>query len=266
MQGEAHTRKKTWIDNIAKTGLIAKGLVYLILGTLAFMAAFELGGQTDTDTNRSGVFNFIKDAPGGMVLLLLLSVGLLCYSLWRGVQVFAHNKELKWPKRLRYLFSGFAYLSVAITAIQITLHNYTEKKDQNRALAARLMEMTYGQWLVGAAALLIAGVGIYQIWYGLSEKYRKHVQQLSKQAKYGFLLFSGKVGYTARGVVWLILAYLLLQAALHANAAEAGDSGKAFLFIEHQTFGSYMLGVIGLGLAAYGFFNFIRARYETFQT
>jgi hypothetical protein len=69
----------------------------------------------------------------------------------------------------------------------------------------------------------------------------------------------------ARGLVWLIIAFLLLKAALHADSAEAGDSGKAFLFIENTHYGSYLLGMIGIGLIAYGVFNFIRARYESFQ-
>jgi hypothetical protein len=257
--------KKNWISSIARVGLTAKGVVYLILGILAFMAAFELGGQSDSDANRKGVFNFIKDGPAGIGLLVLLCAGLVCYSIWRVVEAFARNSQLKWPKRLRYLFSGLAYLSAAFTALQIILHTSDDGGDRFRDLAARLMQSTYGTWLVGAAALLIAGVGVYQIWYGLSEKYKKHVQRLSNAAHHSVLLYSGKIGYTARGVVWLIIAYLLLQAAVHANAAKAGDSSKAFQFIEQARFGSYLLGALGLGLIAYGIFNFIRARYETFQ-
>lgn len=253
------------MDRVARIGLIAKGIVYFILGILAFMAAFEFGGQLNAGANRKGVFDFILEAPGGRWLLGLLSVGLICYSLWRGVQAFIPHKEIKWIKRLRYLFSGLTYLSIAFTAIQLILHTYKDNGDSKRNLAAQLMEAWYGQWLAGAAALLMAGIGIYQIWYGLSEKYKKHVQRLSDQAGHSFLLYSGKAGYVARGVVWLVIAYLLSKAALHENAAKAGDSGKAFVFVENASFGSYLLGALGMGLMAYGFFNFVRARYESFR-
>jgi hypothetical protein len=256
---------KHWLNPIARIGLVAKGIIYLVLGCLAFMAAFEIGGQEDTAANRKGVFHAIKEAPGGLWLLILLSAGLICYSVWRGIEALSKNNQLKWSKRLRYLFSGLTYLSVAYTAIRIIGHTSGESGDANQHLATRLMQTMYGQWLLGLLALVMAGTGIYQLWYGLSEKYKKHVQQLGQRAATSMLLYSGKIGYVARGVVWLLIAYLLLQAALHANANEAGDSGKAFLFIENTRFGSYLLGIIGIGLMAYGFFSFIRARYESFQ-
>ena len=125
---------------------------------------------------------------------------------------------------------------------------------------------SFGQLVIGLAALVLAGVGIYQIYYGLSEKYRKHVQQLNlHSSRSSLLLRAGKAGYISRGIVWLIIAYLLLRAALHNNSSEAGDTGKAFEFIESSAFGSYLLGALGVGLIAYGVFNFIRARYETFR-
>ncbi len=265
MKAETSLNRNDWVDRVARLGLIAKGIVYFILGILAFMGAFELGGQTDAGANRKGVFDFILDVPGGRWLLGFLSAGLICYSLWRGVQAFIPDKETKWIKRLRYLFSGLAYLSIAFTAIKLILHTDNGNSDRNRKLAAQLLESGYGQWLLGAAALLMAGIGIYQIWYGLSEKYKKHVQRLGDGGRHALFLYSGKVGYVARGIVWLIIAYLLLQAALHDNAAEAGDSGKAFLFVENARFGSYLLGVLGIGLMAYGFFNFVRSRYESFR-
>jgi plastocyanin domain-containing protein len=78
-------------------------------------------------------------------------------------------------------------------------------------------------------------------------------------------LYSGKIGYVARGIVWLVIAFLMLKAAWHANATQAGGSVEAFQFIEQSRYGSYLLGIVGLGLIAYGFFNFVRARYENFD-
>ncbi len=78
------------------------------------------------------------------------------------------------------------------------------------------------------------------------------------------LLRMGKVGYMARGIVWLILAYLLTRAAIYQNSSEAGGIGKAFEFIQNGFMGNYLLATIGLGVAAYGILAFTRARYEGF--
>src|SRR5829696_6891541 len=94
---------KPWIKKIAQAGYIAKGVVYVLLGLLGFMAAFEIAGKSSEEATQRGAMQFVKEMPAGDLLLLLLAIGLLCYSIWRGIQTFYHpkNEETKWSKRLR---------------------------------------------------------------------------------------------------------------------------------------------------------------------
>lgn len=259
---------KPWIKKVARVGLISKGLIYAILGLLAFMAAFEIGGQSNSNTSKTGVFNSIKDFPAGLPILVLLTAGLICYSLWRGIQTFSNSNksEIKWTKRVRYFFSGITYLSLAGSAIQMIFWDRDTKGDKNQYWVSQILDTSFGEWLIGLGAFILAGVGIYQIYYGLSEKYRSHVEQLNLHSRGSSLLLrSGKIGYLSRGIVWLVIGYLFFRSAFHNNSSEAGDTGKAFDFIESSSFGSYLLAALGVGLIAYGIFNFIRARYETFK-
>jgi hypothetical protein len=254
----------TFIRRVAQTGLIAKGVVYVLLGVLAFMAAFELGGKGNKDATQTGTLRFVKDLPAGEILLIVVAAGLICYAFWRGIQTFRSDGEKKsWSKRLRYFFSGLTYLAFALTALRMMAGERSSSGDQNQQLASELMNKPFGQVLVGLGGLILAAVGIYQVYYGLSEKYRKHVQGLSLTSVQSMLLLrSGKVGYISRGAVWLVIAFLFLRAALYARASEAGNTGKAFQFIETTPYGSPLLGALGVGLIAYGVFNFVRARYE----
>ena len=263
------TGKKTWINGIAKAGLVAKGIVYLVLGALAFMAAFELGGKSNEDTTQSGVFTSVKEWPGGMILLVLLSAGLICYIIWRFIQAF-HTREgdakKKLGKKIRYMASGLAYASLAFSAIQLIIYNNQDNGDKNQYWASEVLQKPFGQWLLAIGALVRAGTGIYQIWYGLSGKYKKHVEQQGHHSEVvNMLTKSGKIGYVSRGIVWLLLSWLLLKAAIGASPGEAGDTSKAFRFLEEWTLGSYLLGALALGLIAYGVFNFLRARYARYQ-
>lgn len=260
---------KPWVKKVAQVGYVAKGIVYVLLGLLAFMAAFELSGQDNTQATQTGTIRFVKELPAGILLLLLLSIGLLCYSVWRGIQTFysPDGEHKKWTKRLRYLFSGLAYLALAYTALRAVFENVSSNGDQNQKLAGELMSQPLGQVLVGLAGLIFAAVGAYQVYYGFSEKYKKHVQDLSLQSQHAALLLrSGKIGYISRGIVWLVIAFLFVRAALHSSASEAGNTGKAFRIIENTSYGSYLLGALGLGVIAYGIFNFIRARFEHFTS
>lgn len=257
------------IGLLAQAGLIAKGIVYLLLGALAFMAAFELGKQSSSENaDKTGVLSFLNHSTLGKWLLPLLAAGLLCYSVWRLIQAFrSMNREHKsWKKGLRYFFSGLIYLLLSFTAFKIVFTNTEKRGDNQQEFASEILSKPFGQWLLGIAALFIAGVGIYQVYYALSEKYKEHVQRLSLRSKASSLMLTaGKTGYIARGVVWLIIAYLMLRAAFYAQALEAGNTGKAFTFIENSPMGSYLLGALGVGLIAYGFFSFVRARYERLE-
>lgn len=258
------------IAPLARTGLIAKGTVYCLLGILAFMAAFEIGGHSNKDADKKGVFNMVEGA-GGKLFLGILAAGLLCYAAWRIIHAFTigreeRDKKKKAGKMMRYIFSGLVYLSIAAYAVKKLFGNGDKDKDGTHDAVSQLMEKPFGQWAVGLLALIIVATGVYQLYYGLSEKYKKHVKGMSlNSAASKTLLLAGKIGYVARGIVWLIIAWLLMKAAVNANSNEAGDTSKAFEFLETASYGSYLLGALGLGVICYGFFNFVRARYERFE-
>jgi hypothetical protein len=233
------------------------------------MAAFEINGQTDDKADKEGVFQLVQQGTAGNVILALIAAGLLCYSLWRLIDAFrtSNGESKSIGKRIRYIFSGLIYLSLAGYAIKMLAgKNNAKGGDNTQDIVANLLDKPFGQWLVAIVAVIIAGVGVYQAQYGLSEKYKKHVKRLNIYgAKAATLLRSGKIGYVARAIVWLIIAFLLFKAALHSNANEAGSTGSAFGFLESSPYGSYLLGLLAFGLICYGLFNFIRAKYDAFR-
>jgi hypothetical protein len=270
----APTPPPKWFVRFAKAGLVAKGIVYCLVGLLAFMAAFEIGNSSSQDSSRNGVFSFVLEQPFGQVLLALIAVGLACYTGWRLIEALndtSHKgsdaKGL--ATRIGYLFSGLVYGGLAYSAGRLVLGSGSSGGggDMRQTFAREMLQQPFGQWLVGAVALGTVGMGIYQMYRGLSNKYKKKVRNagLSGDAE-RTMVKAGKVGYVARGVVWMIIGYLLLQAALKANANEAGGSSRAFQWLEDSTYGSFLLGAVALGLICYGVFMFMRAKYQSIST
>jgi hypothetical protein len=260
----------TWIAPVARAGLIAKGVVYCLVGLLAFMAAFHLGGQSTNKADTTGALQFVEDMPAGKWLLLAIGIGLLCYALWRVVEAFTQNKKSdsgvkKAGNKLRLVLSGLGYLALGIAAIKMVLDfSQNSGGNSNQKVASGILNQPMGQWLLGLLALILAGVGIYQIYYALSEKYKKHVSSLPAEAS-GIMLKAGKAGFIARGIVWLIIAWMLLKASMQNNASKAGDTSQAFGFLQDSSYGSILLGIISAGFICYGVFCFIRAGYEHFD-
>lgn len=260
--------KRATVATMARAGLIAKGIVYLLLGAIAFMAAFELGRSAGDSVSHESAFSSIEDLPGGKALLYVLAAGLFSYTAWRMNQAFmdTNNEKIKMSTRARYFFSGVAYLLLTISVVRFAMHEPGKGGDDKQQMAADMMSQPFGSWMVIAAGIILGTIGIYQVYYGLSEKYKKHVRSIDiHDTTSSFLVAAGKVGYVARGIVWLLLSYMLLNAGFSHNSSEAGDTGKAFRLLESGTMGSYLAGAVGLGLIAYGLFSFIRARYEKFN-
>jgi len=67
---------------------------------------------------------------------------------------------------------------------------------------------------------------------------------------------------TARGVVFGIIGFFLVQAALNSNANEARGLSGALRALEQQSYGQWVLGIVALGLIAYGFYMLVLARYR----
>jgi hypothetical protein len=262
-----------WIVRFARIGLMAKGTVYCLVGALAFMAAFELGGRNEQSASKSGVFQFIMEQPYGKILLALVVAGMLCYTLWRFIQAIrdteAKGSDAKGiGQRIGYAFSGAVYGALAFTAAQLLLGNGgSSGTDSRQTLARELLAQPFGQWLLGAVAAGTMLMGIRQFFRAYTGRYMSKVQEekLKPEVRQS-LVRAGLVGYIARGFVWLIIGYLLLRAAVKANFREAGSSSRAFQFLEEASYGSYLLGALALGLICYGVFMFVRAKCEIINT
>ncbi|GAB3171117.1 DUF1206 domain-containing protein [Telluribacter humicola] len=270
-----HRSQDKWIETAARVGLTAKGVVYSLVGILTFAAAFELGGSSGSSSSQGSkmqILQWIQNQPFGQILLGLIAFGLLCYAIWRIIEA-VRDTERKGDDskglaiRAAFFTSGLLYGALAFFAGRMLFGNSGGSGGNSRqTLVQKLLEQPFGQWLVGIVALVIIGIGLYQIYRAISGKYREKVQRarLDSEVK-ETLIKTGKAGYIARGIVWSIIGYLFLQAAMQSDSSEVGGTSSAFSFLE-KNYGSWILGVVALGLLCYGIFMFLRARYQPIHT
>lgn len=243
------------IDKIQTLGLAAKGLVYSIIGALTALVALDMGGEV---AGRSEVVHFLQNQPFGNFILYLLSIGILAYVLWRLYTAIADPKRKGsdtkgLAKRFGYLCSAFIYLLFSIS-IFLSAWGATQNGGTREYYVSQLMEKNYGPSLIALVGLILIGVGIYQMYRGYSGKFLEdlnpgHGSRASKIKKVG------KYGYMARGVVFGLLGYFVFQAGLMKNAGMVRGIEGAFTFLEQQSYGTYMMGIVALGLLGYGVFT-----------
>jgi hypothetical protein len=256
-----------WVERIARFGYAAKGVVYMIVGALAMMAAFGTGGET-TDTR--GALQAIEDQPFGKFALGAVAFGLIGYVLWRWIQAVADTDGkgtgLKGVLvRIGYAGSGLVYAGLAFTAAKVLVDvgDPDSSTETQQHWTARLMTMPYGDWLVGLAGAAVLGFGLYQIYKGLRAKFRKRLKlgEMSPSKKFWALL-SGRTGYSARGIVFCIVGVFLIQSARHFNPSEAKGLDGVLQALSQWPFGPWVMGAVAAGLLAYGFYMLIEARYR----
>jgi hypothetical protein len=260
------TSPAKWFVRAARFGLVAKGVVYSICGTMALLAATHLADQSPRDAGKKQMFGFISDQPMGKVMLAVLILGLACYTFWRWLLAFAdteHKGKDKEgiAKRFTYFSSGLVYASVTFYAVKI-LFGKSSGGDSRQGFVFKLLQQPYGEWLVGIVAAIMIGIGIYQVYRAVSGKYKKYVREALHKDTAPWIVTAGVAGYTARGIVWMIIGWLFIKAALNHNSKEVGGTDKVFSWLQDSSYGSWLLGAVAAGLICYGVFMFLRARYQ----
>ena len=259
---------RPWIERLARFGYAAKGVVYVLIGSLAAYGAFEGGGGEPNDSR--GALTQIVRQPFGRVLLGVVAVGLASYALWRLVQALRDTEdkgsELKGLSiRFGYACIGFVYAGLGYSAVQLILgHGAGKGSDQqSREWTATVFTFPFGRLLVGLAGLAVIGFGLWQCYKAFTAHFRKKWKrhEMSERSR-KLATRAGQVGLTARGVVFGIIGTFLIQAALRARPEEARGLSGALYALEQQPYGPYVLGAVALGLVAYGLYMFVEARYR----
>ncbi len=247
-------------EKFASFGIATKGVVYFIIGALTTLAAFGYGGKK---SGSGTVIDFISKQSFGQVLLILLAIGLFGYVFWRWYQAFANPKGIEnntkgTVKRIAYFISGILYGALAVKALITVIGSNSGGK----SFTAKVFESDYATAIAIIIGLGLVGKGIYELYKAYSGKFKEEVESadIPHEAQ-DLVLKAGKVGHTSRGIVAGVLGYLFLKTGFAGNANKLSKM-DAFGFIENE-FGNIIMGLIALGLVAYGVFMMIKAKYSS---
>lgn len=255
-----------WVIWLARLGYAAKGVVYIIIGVLAFQTAIGTGGET---TDQQGALQQIAQEPFGQVMLAVVALGLFGYAIWRIIQAWLdpdnEGSDAKAiVKRIGWAISGVIYAILGVSAVTIiTGSGSGGGGNSTDDMTATLMSQPFGIWLVGIVGAIIVGVGLYQFYRAYKAKFHDKLKlhEMSGQ-EITWATRAGRLGFSARGVVYTMIGGFLIQAAMRANPDEAGGIAEALSTLAQQPYGPYLLGIVALGLIAYGIFAFVLARYR----
>lgn len=267
------------VAKLRSAGFFTKGLVYALIGVLTFMAAISQGGNI---TSTRNVVHFLLKLPLGQYLGALVALGLSAYILWRIYQMLflpgkTGPKSVKNSfKRFRFLYSGIFYAIVAYSFAKPLLKGFHQTQStenssgegvKEKAALWELLSTDYGKLLIWILAAVVAGQALWQFKLAYEGKFMKKIDHYPDiKHEYDLIKKMGKLGYSARGVVFGIISFFLVKVILQHNANAYKGTEAAMQYLLSFSYGSILLGLTALGLICYGAFNMMVARHASLTT
>src|SRR3954452_7291269 len=264
--GARRAARSPWIDRMARFGLAARGLVYIVIAWIAAQIAF---GGSSQQADRQGAIHTLTSNGVGKVLVVLAGVGFAGYALWRLTQaIWGHATDdgaQKWGKRGFSLFRAGLYGWFAVNTFLILAGASSGggSDQSSRTWSARLMGQAMGRWLVVAVGIGFIVAGAVLAWRGISTKFDKKLKLGEMSAGMERAVKTvGLFGNVARGVIFGIVGVFFIVAAATFAPHKARGLDGSLRTLADGGWGQVLLVAVAAGLAAFGLYSFAEARYR----
>jgi len=235
---------------LTRIGFATRGLLYVVIAFLVI----RTGRAEDT----SGALQYVGNG-GGRVLLMVMAMGLLAYGIWRladaALNIEQHDDDRKGAaQRIGAALSGIVHLLLAWQAVRL-IQGVASGGDGTREGAETALALPGGAIVVMLGSLLLLGVGVLQLVKAFKASFLRHLEP--RIARQSWARWTGRAGYGARGVVFMIISFFLFKAGYKEQASEAGGMAQALSWLTNPTD-----ILIAAGLFGFGLFSLIEARFR----
>ncbi|MGW0517823.1 DUF1206 domain-containing protein [Crossiella sp. NPDC003009] len=249
---------KRWVVRLGRIGAVCFGIVHLVVAWLAIQVAV---GDSAGEADQKGALASVAEQPLGGVLLVVLAAGLGFFAVWQ-LLVAVSGHGLRASKRVSAAAHGFAGAVLAVVSVQLLVGSGAQQGDQSQQeITGWLMSLPAGPFLVGLLALVVLGVGVAAAVKGIRKSFTEELD-LAKlpHGTQRLTVRLGQTGFVAKGVAYGVVGVLIGLAAINHDPKQAGGLDAALRTLAAADYGPYLLGLVALGLAAFGVYCFAEAR------
>ena len=243
------------LTTLTRVGFAARGLLYIVIAVLIIQS-----GRTE---DPSGALGYLADGAG-IWLLALMAAGFIAYGIWRlsdaALNIEHHEENAKGLRqRLGAAGSGVVHLLLAWQAVKLVQGAGSDGGNGAQENAQTALQLPGGQLMLIIAGLVLMGAGAFQLYKAYKTSFCEKLEPGMANREWVKIL--GRVGYSARGVVFLISGYFIFKAGMEEQSGEAGGMEEALAWLTNP----WDL-VVAIGLLMFGLFSLIEARYRVIHS
>jgi hypothetical protein len=253
------------LEFFGRIGFISYGLTFVCVGTASCILIPRIH-------KAAGLKVAMLDLVGnfyGELLLLAIAAGLVGFSLWRFLQSFcdAEKKGRSAPAifiRFIYAVLGFFYLWLTWTLIDLL--RLGAERPGGLVIQREVAWLLYRWWGVAvlwAAAMVLVGLGIYELFLTVTGNFRDTMlPRKASPVEWTIVTVFGRIGFAALGIMFIMIAILLIRAIIDYDPSVAGAQGEAITALLGFPFGKIAALIESAGLIIYGFFQMSMVKYR----
>lgn len=241
----------SFMETLTRIGFAARGLLYVTIGFVAI--------RTGRSEDHEGALEQLSSGAGAVVLTVM-ALGFLAYAIWRlseaAIDSEGNGGEAKGlAVRAGGAVSGVVHLGLAVAAIRLAAGSRGAAGSSEQDGAATALSLPGGEVVVAIVAAALIAAGLFQLVKAVRATFMKHLAP--EAAGKSWIEWSGRIGYAARGVVFVLIGIFALNAARESDATEVGGTGAALAALPPALFIA-----VAAGFLLFGVFSFVEARFR----
>ncbi|HYD53159.1 MAG TPA: DUF1206 domain-containing protein [Gemmatimonadaceae bacterium] len=266
-RGADHAPRR-WLSWVARLGYATSGLVYLAIGLAGLAVAV---GISDRARGHHDVLVAATALPLGRVALASLAVGLACYAamnLMGGVaDTYGVGRGIRgWVMWGGDVLVGGLYLSLAATAVRLLAQPGRTAGPTAAAWAAQVMSAPAGRAMLAAVGIAVLLAGVFLVHKAVDAPFAGRLDRRRLGARaVRWLLLAARVGTAARGALLVVCGLAAIGAANHRAPTWVAELADGLDLLAEGRTGPLLVGLISAAFAAYGVYQFAKARYRVLR-
>lgn len=224
-------------------------------------------GLSERPRSAVGIIRIASRLPLGEVMLVGLAAGLLGYAMLNFAGAlrdpYEYGRGVRgWMMRGADAVAGAFYVALALAALRLLLPG-TRPGSTAAAWAERVLRLPLGDLWLGLLAVAVLAAGVFLTRKAWSYPFDGRLDRRAmSEGMRRWTVRAARMGTAARAALFLLCGGSGLRAAIERDPSRVDGLADGLEFLGRGALGPLLLGVAATAFAAYGVYQFVKARHR----